>query len=371
MNDSQTQDRLGGVSNGEQRAQLVLLDGQVHVPHAYILSQCYAKPDDIVLAAGTLVEGIGNQYSDIDAYVVTDRLRRPSEILPGEHHRVIGKSRSIIHSALDDELIYIIHTVVPGTGIKVDVEYITFEDVNSLLDRVSEIFQYAISHPILLTKYLSEREENLMHRFFNQVSLQNGDRLNNLLARVPKAHYAYLAYRWNASDFSVLLDLMGAWSAGELDRAVDLARENLLTQMAAYIALQGVTNLRRKWLLTYLERLPPEDSDLRADFMSHFYLEGASTEAGKRAFVESSLDLVDRIYGRSSPRLAEIPGAPSGAAGLERLERNHALVGDQTHYAELELEYRAKVYGRPGRPSREFLGSFGAARRPQTAPASR
>ena len=38
------------------------------------MERACAEPSDVVVLSGTLVEGIGNKHSDIDVYVVGDKL---------------------------------------------------------------------------------------------------------------------------------------------------------------------------------------------------------------------------------------------------------------------------------------------------------
>ncbi len=335
-----------------------VLGGEIEVSREFILRQCYARHTDIVLAAGTLIEGIGNAYSDIDVYVLTDRLRSPGEVDSAAHHRVLTTTRDIVDSESGSGEVYLIHTVIPGTGVKVDVEFLELAAVERLLERASRIFDYASTHPILLTKLLAEREKSLIHRLYNAIALQGDAALKRLTAMLPSERYCYLGYRWLGSDYSVLLDIMGAWRKGEEDRVVDLARENLITQMSAYLCLLGVTNLQRKWFLTYLDAYSAVLGALADDFKSLFFFGPFAQQASKLGYVEATLNLVDGIFEAVAVRLADYADVPSGAAGLAMLDRDRR-VSDHSGYSDLEFEYRAKIYGRPGRPTRSYLARFG------------
>ncbi|HEX3850064.1 MAG TPA: aspartate aminotransferase family protein, partial [Polyangiaceae bacterium] len=68
-----------------------LLNDTVHVSHSFVLENCYAKPSDTVVLASSLIEGMGNKYSDLDAYVFCERLLHPSEVRRLDHHRVLTR----------------------------------------------------------------------------------------------------------------------------------------------------------------------------------------------------------------------------------------------------------------------------------------
>ena len=338
-----------------------VLGGRVTVPHSFVLENTYARPGDVVVVAGTLIEGIGNVYSDIDVYVVTDRLRELHEVDTARHHRVVSVQREILRNGMPDRQVLLVHTVVPGTDIKVDVEFRTFAEIEALLCRIEELYQRATTSLILLVPVLSEREESVIHRLLHGVPILHHEGYERLMQRLQRFRYCYLQYRWKASDFSVLIDLLGTWQNGELDRAVDIARENLVTQMHAYVHLKGGTNSRRKWLLQQVDQylMTPEDRQLRAAFLDHLYLRGTETDHGKQRYVHTSLDVVDEIFRLSEHALRANPEYPSGEAALAVLRENHERSDRDHHYAIMEFDYRAKVYGLRREPTRAWLTAFG------------
>lgn len=338
-----------------------LLNGRVLLPHSFIFEHAYCRKDDVVIVAGTLIEGIGNLYSDIDVYVITNRLRRLHEIDTSRHHRVVSTGRQILKNGMADCDVLLIHTVIPESSIKVDIEYCTFTAVEMLINRVNILFNQARESLILLVKVMSEREESFIHRVFHGMPIKNVTLYETLVEKLDKTKYCYLLYRWKASDFSILIDLLGSWQNGELDRSVDIARENLICQMFAYIHLKGGTSSRRKWLLQQVEEflVGPEELDLKDDFMDYFYLRGTDSPEGKIEYVRCTLDLVDKIYEFSAHRLQDVPEYPSGDKGLAVLRENHERSIVEHKYASMEFDYRARVYGVSTQATREWLGEYG------------
>jgi hypothetical protein len=337
-----------------------ILNNTIAVDVDFIKSQCYLKSNDIVFLAGSLVEGMGNLYSDLDVYVVTDELRSSTSIDIGRHYRVLSTDRDIMREGSPPKPVLLIHTVLPNSKIKVDVEFRTFKDLGLLNHRINTMFEYACDNLIMLSKRLEPREEFIIHRLLNCIPIVNEGAISDLLSGFSRSQYAYLSYRWFASDFSVLLDLLGAWHQGHLQLAADIAREQIIQDVTGYLCLLGVTNIRRKWTLSYLEKVAI-DPALKQRFLDCFFFTDTDTKQKKLQYVEKALDLVDDIFDASQPLLEQIPSVPVGDRALAKLrqEVNMDPSGGED-YVEMEYGYRSKPYGRRGTPTRNLLPAFGA-----------
>lgn len=344
---------------------LHLLDGELSVDMRLIKDQCYLNPEDIVIVGGTLVEGIGNRYSDIDVYVITRELREGASIDLSRHHRVISVNREIIRNSADNRRVLLIHTVIPGSLVKIDVEFKSVDELASLFSRVRQIYEYACENLILLTMQLGERERLFIDRIFKCIAIQNEEAFSDLISEISRWQACYLEYRWVASDFRYILDLLGAWNRGEIDRAVDIARENTFLQTAGLLHLTGLIKIGRKWLPHYLEESAFVNDDLKKRFRNLFYLRGTETLEGKQCYVEESLDFVDTIFSASQCLLEANSTFPSGTEALNCLSRDRADLRGNTGqaYAEMEYAYRAKAYGVQGAPTKTLLGRYGAGGR--------
>ena len=336
-----------------------LLRGTIAVDVSFIISQCYVQPGDIVILAGSLVENMGNLYSDLDVYVITDALRTSAAIDIGRHHRVLSIDRDIMREGVPPKPVFLIHTVLPHSKIKIDVEFKTRKELGLLFDEVRSMHAYACENLIMLSKRLKPRDEFIIHRLFNCHPLVNETALRTLTSQLSRPQYAYLSYRWFASDFSVLLDLLGAWHQARIDLAADLARELVILEMTAYLCLLGVTNIRRKWLLPYVEQTAMAPL-LRQRFFETFFFKNADSPQHKAVHVENCLDLIDDIYDASRPLLDQLPN-PSGEHALVKLRQEVNLdPSGGMDYAEMEYSFRAKPYGQKGTPTRLLLPPFGA-----------
>ncbi len=343
------------LSAASRSLELQVAGAPLRVDLGFVADFCAGDPAALAFASGSLVEGIGNPFSDVDVYVVREELPRSDALDLSGNFRVIGKDRSILREDAVGEPVYLIHRLIPGSYVKIDIEFRTFAEVTAVVGTIDELFAYATHNLVLLTRYMNYREEDLIHRILGGVPIANEAAFSQLRSAISAERYAYLCYRWNASDFSVLIDLLGAWRVGEWDRARDLARENLIQQMSAFLHLNGLTNKRRKWLLRYLSLIEATHPALTATFRDLIFFRLPSGAQECRAYVVATLDLVDEIFRASSAVLEKTPAYPSGAAAIRQLELETSLRSDQPELAEMEFRYRTRAYGALLPPTRKYL----------------
>lgn len=335
-----------------EREALALLGGEVHLPLSFVLDQAYLRQGDAAFMGGSLIEGTGNRYSDIDVHVVTPALRIEREIDLRSHYRVLSRDRSILRGTTPESDVFLIHTVIPGTAVKVDIEYRTADEIERLIAEVRNIFDYARKALVLLTKTMPVRDMAFIHRLYNSTDIFGAGRLATLRSEIGIHRFAYLMYRWKASDFSVLLDLLGAWEQGELVRSVDMARENLVSQFQAYTHLCGNTNYHRKWILPSADKLAL-DQDLRRRFTDLLLAGPLACDEDRRAFILATLDFVDELFALEGRILASNHRYPSGREACALLDAHfREEAGD---YSDMEIAYRKKAYGVPGLPTRAWF----------------
>ena len=296
-------------------------------------------PNDIIVASGTLVEGIGNEYSDIDIYVITDRYKKSKKMDISKYFRVISTKKEILKDG-DDEDILLIHLPVEKTGIKVDVEFKTFSELETMQKTLIDNYNYAMSNHILLTKEMPERHLSFIHRIHHCICIYNEPGFEKLREGFNQSIMRYYLYRLNASDFSDLLDISGAWKKGELERCFDLARENLIKQLLAYLCLIGNTDYKRKWILTRLKQLNVESS-IRDRFIELFLCKNVSSI---NQYILDTVDFIDKIYSLSAQffEKTEDKYFPTTLQVMNWLsnEKDHC----HEKYEHVEIEYRMKAY---------------------------
>lgn len=340
-------------SKDEERGQVYsLLNGTVSLSSDFILDNAYLRDGDAAFVGGSLIEGIGNAMSDVDVHVVTDDLRRERDIALDMHYRTLSKDRSILTGTAPMAEVFLIHTVVPSTHIKVDIEYRSKVEMDSLVSQVRGTFDYATQSLVLLTKYMSARDMAFVHRLFNSHGLSGNAYLDDLRERIGLKAFLYLMYRWKASDFSVLLDIVGAWNEGEWARCADLARENMVTQFHAYTHLCGNTNYHRKWIVRYGARAGV-DAGLYERYL-HLLLASCGREAGEtKAYILATIDFIDELFEASRLLLEAEPIFPSGARAKERIST--FFRHETEEYSDMEMQYRLRVYEPTGKATRAWF----------------
>lgn len=315
-----------------------LPDSSVIDLNAYLMP-LKIKPDDIVIASGTLVEGIGNEYSDIDVYIITDKIRNSSDIDITNFFRAISPGKEIIQKGEHKDIL-LVHLPVEKTGVKVDVEFKTYDDINSIAEQFKENYGYAVNNHILLTKEMPERQMSFMHRIHNCICLHNNDALKEIKSKFPVSVLNYFLYRLNASDFADFLDITGAWRKDEIERCVDLARENLIKQMLAYTCLMGNTDYKRKWLLTRMQQVGV-DERLSKQFLTLFLRNKLMTD---KNYIIETLRMVDEIFFASAQFFNNTtdPLIPNSQVVLSWLEQERKKCVKEYEFA--EVDYRCKAY---------------------------
>ena len=329
-----------------------LLGGSVVLPRQFVLDNAYLREGDSAFAGGSLIEGIGNRYSDVDVHVITDTLLQEKEIAPQRHYRVLSPDRSILTGQSPEAEVFLIHTVIPGSHIKVDIEYRTWAEIDKLAASVRETFDYATESLVLLTKYMNARDMAFIHRLFKSPALRGDMGLERVKAAIGALKFSYLMYRWKASDFSVLLDILGAWEDGDWVRCADLARENMVTQFQAYTHLCGNTNYHRKWIITYARRTSVDEKALTR-YLELLTASCGTEEARLKAYILETIDFVDEVFAASHRALLAQPAFPSGVTACEAIDEYLRLEAED--YSDMEVAYRKKAYGVIGLPTRAWF----------------
>jgi|GEM_PF-1740413 len=321
-----------------------------------ILDLCQPKKNDVIFVCGSLVEGFGNTCSDIDVYVVTDE--RPKASIPAieQNHRVLSLHHEIIRNASSDEVL-LLHSVVPDTSVKIDVQIVLRKELQELYAKAHSLFDYAVKNLALFSKSMSYRDKKLIHRLLNSIPIHS-DSSAPVSNAISREKFCYLAYRWVASDFSRILDIVGACQSDQWMVALDRSRENLIRQAMATMHLNGLTDAAgKKWLPIYSNNkgLFPEQlaSKLRG-LLLYSSLKPAPHKRNALDYVLQCLEFCDQLFQEWQTNFSWM-AVPEGENALSLLSLDHQFSHHNTKYAELEYDYRAKAYGGGKIPLVEYL----------------
>jgi hypothetical protein len=188
---------------------------------------------EILMAVGSLVEGLGSSKSDLDLLLVTGR--DPSSLPPRQHV-----------------------TFVSGRCL-VDMLVLRLDDLNDLLDRFERWTQerWNVTHAVMF----NIEDRTLLHRLTKGRHLLNAEAKS--IERFPlimdlarlKLHVARQAAR------TIQVDLAGYRDAGDPRSLVAAAQDLLGHAVDALLAANGVTNPLTKWRSRLIGGLPKEWED--------------------------------------------------------------------------------------------------------------
>ncbi len=184
---------------------------------------------DVFFVCGSLVEGLGNETSDIDLYLVTSRTDIPFTSL--------------------HDVAFLVGSIV------VDVRVLD----RAVFERLLESFERWERQPRQprSSAGLNEDDRKLLHRLRTGRALHGAGDFERYQARVPQAHLARYKLDWARYQANTLqLDLPGLSGVSDWVSMIFVAQELLGFAIDGLVAGHGFTNPTRKWRARLLEGLP-------------------------------------------------------------------------------------------------------------------
>ena len=266
------------------KSKIELLGGRIHVVAEDLLARSRAEESDVVVLSGTLLEGIGNFYSDLDIYVIGDRL--PPKGPNGSGALVLR----------EDGRVRRVNEMLEGApNIVLDVQYYTFRELATLARSLNELYGESKRSAQIFRKTLHPDDEDLIHKLLTGMVLQDGTRQFDARATFDAGKFCFLKYRNEVGGYAEFRDLVGSWTDRDLDSCLFNIRGYLISQVSGMMFLAGNTNPRPKWFVRRLASLGEEYLELRERIMAWMH-EARHTERQKREAIESACDLIDATY---------------------------------------------------------------------------
>jgi hypothetical protein len=216
---------------------------------------------DLVFASGSLVEKLGNPWSDLDIYVLTDR-------------DPIGPT-----VAVEGGCTVSIHYI---GELRVDYEFWPVEQVQELAQRLASFRPGSGA----IVSLFSETEEQFIHRLLRCSIPVVGD-----LAPV-QAMFSVEALQAYQIQIGVKLldslheDLCGMMEGKNWEVALFTARELVAAAMDVYLHIRGNSNPTRKWRASLIQRYAAPDDAFVIRFYDLQFPSGAELLASPALLVE-------------------------------------------------------------------------------------
>jgi hypothetical protein len=261
-----------------------LLGGQLTVDAAELLSRSKATQRDVVVLSGTLLEGFGNLYSDLDLYVICEQLpMKASEGTPALIVREDGRVRRINEP------------LVSAESIVLDIQYYTFRELDTLARSLNTLYAESRRGTQIFRKSLHPEDEDLIHKLLTGRVLLDGSGTFDARKIFDHGNFCFLKYRNEVGGYAEFRDLVGSWTAGDMDTCLHNMRGYLISQVSGMMFLAGGTNPRPKWFVRKLGALGREYSTLRDELM--LWMNAAHLTPGqKRDAIEAACALIDMTY---------------------------------------------------------------------------
>lgn len=314
-----------------------LLGGSLVVDPYELLGRSRATDSDVAVLSGTLLEGFGNSYSDLDLYVIGEELPDKGPDTPAM--LVIREDGCVrrINETLED-----------SANILLDVQYYTFRELDTLARSLRTLYEESRQSTQIYRKTLHHEDEDLIHKLLTGTVLQDGTGEFDARRTFDPGMFCFLKYRNEVGGYAEFRDLVGSWTAGDLDTCVYNARGYLISQVSGMMFLAGSSNPRPKWFVRRLGALSDEYADIKEGVMS--WMDGSHrTELEKRASVASACDLIDATYKHTRALLGSNPRYFSAKEAYELTEREFEgrAIHDKDTLAEWHLRRRMFSHASP------------------------
>ncbi|AUS11636.1 nucleotidyltransferase domain-containing protein [Bacillus stercoris] len=209
------------------------------------LIPCSDKIDYIYLA-GSIMEGFGNDASDIDVFVISenpDRLAYEPTNFTREVNIQVGES--FIKNIVIDSIRY-------------DFEYYRSSSFTSLIEKLNNLNFNTENY---IPRFTAD-EIDLLHRLKFAEPLLNKSAFNTILNNINFENLNnYLVITNIESYDGHLEDLQGALSCSDFGTSFVLLKLLLKYSLNAYLAKYGETNPGEKWLFRKLSRYAEKHGD--------------------------------------------------------------------------------------------------------------
>lgn len=335
-----------------------LLDGQIKIPLEDILERFYGSPDDIIILGGTLVEGCGNLYSDLDILVLSEKLPSTDKVQP------IKNSKWVYNACKTskDGSRWSTHDYYMEDGLQIEFQYTDLTHFSAALDQIHRVFgnlkelrdnqkkTLTLSSP----SSFDHNYKEMFHRMLTGIPIQGNEKFYQLISQIPIEELCIAYYAWSRISYSDFKDILGAIHSKNLDNAVHMTVNMLVGQMRALSHLLFNTNDKPKWSFYYIQQLPENLTSLKKKFQDLIQL-SRSNEQEKMELIEKAFDLMDDIFFISNCKLDENftilnrkDSYESFVKNFEKRNSNHRQILRQFAFVE---RYCSKKFI----PSKEFI----------------
>lgn len=320
-----------------------LLGGRLSADAGYLVSRSRARPEDLVVLSGTLLEGFGNEYSDLDVYVIGHEL--PEATAEDASSTVVREDSRVRRRA---------EKLASAADAMLDIQYYTLQELQTLARSLNELYRESRRSTQIFRKTLHGEDEDLIHKLMTGRILQEGAHQFDARSVFDVAKFCFLKYRNEIGGYPEFRDLAGSWIDGDLDTCLLNTRGYLIAQVSGMMFLAGSTNPRPKWFVRRLQSLGDEYTPLRTGTL-RWLCSGWTSTARKREAITSACDLMDVAYEHVRALLGSNSAYFDVAEARMLTEQEFSDRGLRDRDAMAEWQLRRRMFGEPGPSIAELL----------------
>lgn len=249
--------------------------------------------DDIVYLSGSLVEEIGNKYSDLDVFVLSDNL-----------------------SCRDSEYDYGTYKVsfFNLNGVNCDVEYWETASIKKIINQVSSInlndLDTRTINLIKLDNLSFENTVSLIHRFLNSICIHNEEKMETMKRQLDiDVLYRIISRGFINKVDGGFDDIIGNYEAGEYETAYLNCNIQVIELMKAYIFSYKYTIDRNKWVYKKLDIISKKFQEclyVKEKFEKLYIYSNVMNESNLKLLVEKYIEFFNEVIDLISARLGGI-----------------------------------------------------------------
>ncbi|MBD3861252.1 hypothetical protein IEE86_16115 [Bacillus sp. 28A-2] len=194
----------------------------------------------IVYTAGSIMEGFGNENSDVDVYIICDLGAISNEFAGGYKEGEI----SIIE---ENTIVY--NTIIGDT--RYDFEYWDWKEVNKIVEKLNN-FNFGTDQ---YKDRLSKSEIDFIHRLKYGNPVINKNSFASFIKNIVFDNLGYIQVIVHSEQYDGYLeDIEGALLSNDFGTSYVISKLLLETSVTSFLSVHGETNPSRKWLYRKLER---------------------------------------------------------------------------------------------------------------------
>jgi hypothetical protein len=282
----------------------------------------------------------------LDLYVIGDELPTKGPEVP-----------AVLVVREDGRVRRINETLVDSVDILLDVQYYTFRELDTLARSLATLYQESRHSTRIFRRTLHQEDEDLIHKLLTGKTLRDGTGAFDARKTFDPGTFCFLKYRNEVGGYEEFRDMVGTWSAKDLDTCLYNTRGYLISQVSGMMFLAGNTNPRPKWFVRRLAALGSEYSELRDGVIAWMYSE-RRTSPQKREAVTSACDLIDMTYSHARGLLDTDPRYFRAEEALALIEREFAERATRDKDTMAEWQLRRRIFSPSEPPMKAQLQSY-------------